>query len=83
MQRTDEEVINFIAENKANFQITITGSLKDDEQFVEVNFYNTEISIIEPALGFAISENEVLLKGFLGGIMAEFEHFKKVQNANI
>ena len=79
MQKTDvSEIINEDLKNrKKGFSILIQGSFEENAQWVAVDFFNTPIELIEPAMGFAMHQNDTLLKGVLGGINAEFEFYRQ------
>lgn len=72
-----EPAEEYLKENAGNFVILIQGSFKENEQRVSVDFFSTPLRNIEPALGFAMNQNDVFLKGVLGGINSEFEYYRQ------
>jgi hypothetical protein len=74
-----ETVEEYLKENAGNFAILIQGSFKENEQRVSVDFYSTPLKYIEPALGFAMNQNDTFLKGVLGGINSEFEYYRQTE----
>ncbi len=82
MQKIDvnEQVIGFLDKNPQRFAVLVYGTFEEDKQAVAVDFFTTPIPLIEPALGFAMNKSDILLKGFLGGINAEFEFHREMEN---